>query len=182
MAALLTIQAIYHDPKRAEWTTCEYVVYHILVTWYASSSQTQIEKLCKLREVYYTLGYAKDFNMLLADSKHELLKMKKGGIKKQTPAMSVSALSRQNSFSPNSQVSSGPIGESTVGKRILDVTGDQTTQNSVNSGEEQLTAFGEATIENVGMGTEKNCRTVTFELSQVPGDRGLSTISPSPLI
>ena len=36
-AALLTIQAIYHDPKRAEWTTCEYIAYHILVTWYASS-------------------------------------------------------------------------------------------------------------------------------------------------
>ena len=78
--------------------------------------------------------------------------------------MGVSALSRQNSFSPNSQVSSGPIGENTVGKRILDAIGDQTTQDSVNS-EEQLIAFGEATIENVGMGTEKNSRTVTFELS-----------------
>ena len=52
-AALLTIQAIYHDPKRAEWPTCEYVAHHILVTWYASSSQTQIEKLCKLRQVYW---------------------------------------------------------------------------------------------------------------------------------
>ena len=52
-AALLTIQAIYHDPKRAEWTTCEYIAYHILITWYASSSQMQIEKLCKLREIYY---------------------------------------------------------------------------------------------------------------------------------
>ena len=69
----------------------------------------------------------------------------------------------------------GPIGENTVGKRILDATGDQTTQNSVNSGEEQLIAFGEATIENVGMGTEKNTRIVTFELSQVPGDRSSST-------
>ena len=96
--------------------------------------------------------------------------------------MGESALSRQNSFSPNSQVSSGPIGEKAVGKRILDATGDQTTQNGINSGEEQLIAFGEATIENVGMGTEKNLRTVTFELSQVPGDRGLSTTSPPPLI
>ena len=46
--ALLTIQAIYHDPKRAEWTTQEYIAYHILVTWYASVSHTQIEKLSKL--------------------------------------------------------------------------------------------------------------------------------------
>ena len=110
-AAPLTIQAIYHDPKRAEWATCEYIAYHILVTWYASSSQTQIEKMCKLREVYYALGYAKGFDMFLADSKFELPKMKKGGKTKQTPSMGVSALSRQNSFSPNSQVSSGPIGE-----------------------------------------------------------------------
>ena len=94
MAALLTIEAIYNDPKRAEWPTCEYVAYHILVTWYASSSQTQTEKLCKLREVYYTLGYTKDFDMFLADSKFELPKMKKGGNKKQTPAVGVSALSR----------------------------------------------------------------------------------------
>ena len=181
-AALLTIQAIYHDPKRAEWTTCEYIAYHILVTWYASSSQTQIQKLGSLREVYYAMGYAKDFDMILAHSKFELPKMKKGGKTKQTPSMGVSALSRQNSFSPHSQVSLVPIGENTVGKRILDANGDQTTQNNVNSGEEQLIAFGEATIENVGMGTEKNSRTVTFELSQVPGNRGLSTTSPPPLI
>ena len=178
-AALLTIQAIYHDPKRAEWTTCEYIAYHILVTWYASSSQAQIQKL---REVYYAIGYAKDFDMNLVYSKFELPKMKKGGKTKQTPSMGVSALSRQSSFSPNSQVSSGHIGENTVGKRILDANGDQTTQNNVNSGEEQLIAFGEATIENVGMGTKKNSRTVTFELSQVPGDRGLPTTSPPPLI
>ena len=80
--------------------------------------------------------------------------------------MGVAALSRQNSFSPNSQVSSGPNGENTVGKRILDANGDQNAQNCTNSGEEQLIAFGEATIENVGMGTDKNPRTVTFELSQ----------------
>ena len=42
-AVLLTIQAIYNDPKRAEWTTQEYIAYHILVTWY-----TQTENLCKL--------------------------------------------------------------------------------------------------------------------------------------
>ena len=131
-AGLLTIQAVYHDPKRAEWTTCEYIAYHILVTWYASSSQTQIQKLGKLREIYYAMGYAKDFDMILADSKFELPKMKKGGKTKQTPSMGVSELSRQNSFSPNSQVSSGSIGENTVGKRILDVNGDHTTQNNVN--------------------------------------------------
>ena len=101
------------------------------------------------------MGYAKDFDMLLADSKFEVPMMKKGGKTKQTPAMGVCALSRQNSFSPNSHVSLGPIGENAVGKRILDATGNQTTQNSVNSGEEQLIAFGDATIENVGMGTEK---------------------------
>ena len=178
-AALLTIQAIYHDPKRAEWTTYEYIAYHILITWYASSSKMQIEKL---REIYYAMGYAKNFDMYLADSKFELPNMKKGGKAKQTPTMGVSALSRQNSFSPILQVSSGPIGKNTVGKRILDANGDQTTQNNANSGEEQLIAFGEATTENVGMGTEKNSRTVTFELSQVPENRGLSTTSPPPLI
>ena len=181
-AALLTIQAIYHDPERAEWTTCEYIAYHILITWYASSSQMQIEKLCKLREIYHAMGYAKDFDMYLADSKFELPKMKKGGKAKQTPTMGVSALGRQSSFCPSLQVSLGPIGENTVGKIFLDANRDQTTQNNVNSGEEQLIAFGEATIENVGMGTEKNSRTVTFELSQVPENRGLSTASPPPMI
>ena len=80
--------------------------------------------------------------------------------------MGVPALSRQNSFSPNSQVLSGPNGENTVAKRILDANGDQNAQNCGNSGEEQLTAFGEATIENIGMGTDKNPRTATFEPSQ----------------
>ena len=108
------------------------------------------------------LGYGKDFEMFAADSKFELPKMKKGGNKKQTPAMGVAALSRQNSFSPNSQVSLGPNGENTVGKRILDANGDQNTQNCTNSGEEQLIAFGEATVENVGMRTDKNPRTVTL--------------------
>ena len=54
------------------------------------------------------MGYGKDFEMFVAGSKFELPRMKKGGNKKQTPAMDVAALSRQNSFSPNSQVSSGP--------------------------------------------------------------------------
>ena len=58
-AALLTIQAICHDPKRAEWTTQVYTAYHILVTWYASVSHTQTEKLCKLPDVYYAMGYGK---------------------------------------------------------------------------------------------------------------------------
>ena len=80
-APLLTIQAIYHDPKRAEWTTQEYIAYHILVTWYASVSHTQTDKLCKLQDVYYDMGYGKDFEMFLADYKFELPRMKKGGIK-----------------------------------------------------------------------------------------------------
>ena len=181
-SALLTIQAIYHDPKRAEWTTYEYIAYHILITWYASSSRMQIEKLCTLREIYYAMGYAKNFDMYLADSKFELPKMKKGGKAKQTPTLGVSVLGRQNSFSPSSQLSVGPIGENTVGKRILQADGGQTTQNNVNSGEEQLIAFGNATVEDVGMGTEKNSRTVICELSQVPENRGLSTTSLPPLI
>ena len=153
-AALLTIQAIYHYPKRAEWTTQEYIAYHILVTWYASVSHTHTEKLCKLHDVYYAMGYGKDFKMFEADSKFELPKMKKGGHKKQTPVMGLAGLSRQNSFSPNSQVSSGSNGENTVGKGILDANGNQNAQNCENSGEEQLVTFGEATIENVGMETD----------------------------
>ena len=98
-AVLLTVQAIYHDSKRAEWTTQEYIAYHILIMWYASASHTQTEKLCKLWDVYYAMGYSKDFEMFAADSKFELPKMKKGGNKKQTPTMGVAALSRQNSFS-----------------------------------------------------------------------------------
>ena len=104
-ATLLTIQAIYHDPKRAEWTTQEYIAYHILVTWYASVLHTQTEKSCKLQDVHYGMGYGKNFEMFVADFKFELPKMKKGGNRKQTPAMGVTALSRQNSFSLNSQVS-----------------------------------------------------------------------------
>ena len=177
-AALLTIQAIYHDPKRAEWTTREYIAYHILVIWYASVSHTQVEKLCKLQEVYYAMGYDKDFEMYLADSKFELPRMKKGGNRKQSPAMGVAALSRQNSFSPNSQVSSGPSGENTVGEKFLDANGDQNAQNCTHSAEEQLIAFGEATIENVGLGTDKNSRTVTFELSQTKRDTSSLTTTP----
>ena len=109
-AALLTIQAIYHDPKRAEWTTYEYIAYHILITWYASSSKMQIEKLCKLREIYYVMGYAKNFDMYLADSKFELPKMKKGGKAKQTPTMGVSALGRQNSFPQACKFHQDPLG------------------------------------------------------------------------
>ena len=143
-------------------------------------SHTQTENLCKLRDVYYAMDYGQDFEMFAADSKFELPKMKKGGNKKQTPAMGVPALSRQNSFSENSQVSSGPNGENTVGKRILDANGDQNTQNCMNSGEEQLIAFWEATIENVGMGTDKTPRTVTFELSQAQSGASSSTpTSPS---
>ena len=172
-SALLTIQAIYHDPIRAEWTTYEYIAYHILITWYASSSKTQLEKLCKLREIYYAMGYAKNFEMYLADSKFDLPKMKKGGKAKHTPTMGVSMLERQNSFPPSSQISLGPNGKNT-GKRIVEADGGQTTQNNANS--------GEATVEDVGVGTERNSRTVTFELSQVSENRSLSTTSPPPLI
>ena len=128
------------------------------------------------------MGYGKDFEMLAADSKFELPKMKKGGNKKQTPAMGVAALSRQNSFSPNSQVSMGPNGENTGGKRFLDANGDQNTQNHVKSGEEQIIAFGEATIENVGIGADKNPRTVTFELSQAQSGASSSTPTSPPLV
>ena len=128
------------------------------------------------------MGYGKDFEMYSADSKFELPRMKKGGNTKQSPAMGVAVLSRQNSFSPNSQISLGPNGENTVGKRILDANGDQNAQNCINSGEEHLTAFGEATIENVSMGTDKNPRTVTFELSQAKSSTSSSTATPPPLV
>ena len=72
-------------------------------------------------------------------------------------------------------------GES-VGKRILDANGDQNAQNCVNSGEEQLIAFGEAIIKNVGMGTDKNPTTVTFELSQAQNGASSSTPSSPPLV
>ena len=128
------------------------------------------------------MGYGKDFEMFAVDSKFGLPKMKKGGNKKQTPAMGVTALNRQNSFFPNSQFSSGPNGKNTVGKRILHANGDLNTQNCMNSGEEQLIAFGEATIENVGMGTDKNPRTVTFELSQAQSGASSSTPTSPPLV
>ena len=128
------------------------------------------------------MGYGKDFEMYLVDFKFELPGMKKGGNRKQSPAMGVVALSRQNSFSPNSQISLGPNGENTVEKRILDETGDQIAQNCMNSGEEQLIAFGEATIKNVGMGTDKNPRTVTFELPQAKSGTSSLAATPPPLV
>ena len=81
-ATVLNIQAIYHNPKRAEGTTHEYVAYHILIMWYASSSQTQVEKLCKLRETFYALGYSREFDMFLVDFDFDLPVMKKGGVRK----------------------------------------------------------------------------------------------------
>ena len=128
------------------------------------------------------MGYDKDFEMYLVDFKFELPRMKKGGNRKQSPAMGVVVLRIQNYFSPNSQVSLGPNGENTVGKRILDANGDQNAQNCTNSGDEQLITFGEATIENVGMGTDKNPRTVTFELSQVKSGTSSSAATPPPLV
>ena len=155
---------------------------HSEVAPYTSVSHTQIEKLSKLREVYYAMGYGKDFEMCFIDFKFELPRMKKAGNRKQSPAMGVTALSRQNSFSPNSQVSLGPNGENTVGKRILDENGDQKAQNCTNFGEEKLIPFGEATIENVGMGTDKIPRTVTFGLSQAKSGTSSLAATPPPLV
>ena len=76
----------------------------------------------------------------------------------------------------------GPNGANTVEKRILDANGDQNTQNCMNSGEEHLIAFGEATIENIGIGTDKNPRTVIFELSQAQSDASSSTPTSPPLV
>ena len=75
----------------------------------------------------------------------------------------------------------GPNGENIVGKRILDANGDQKTQNCMNSGEDQLITFGEATIENVGIGTDKNPRTVTFEMPQTQGGASSSTPTSPPV-
>ena len=50
------------------------------------------------------------------------------------------------------------------------------------SGEEQLIAFGEATIEDVGMGTNKNPRTVTFELLQAQSGASSSTLTSPPIV
>ena len=96
--------------------------------------------------------------------------------------MGVATLSRQNSFCTNSQVSLGSNEENTVGKRILDANGDQNIQNCENYGEEQLIAFGEATIENVGMETDKNPRTVTFELPQAQSGESSMTPTSPPLV
>ena len=64
-------------------------------------------------------------------------------------------------------------------KEFLDIDGGQRNKsNNENSGEEQLIAFGEATVEDIGMGPERNFRTVTFELSQ----RSEETASLPPLI
>ena len=69
----------------------------------------------------------------------------------------------------------GPNGDNTVGRRILDTNGDQNIQ-------EQLIAFGETRIENVGMGTDKNPRTVTFELSQAQSGASSLTLTSPPLV
>ena len=124
------------------------------------------------------MGYGKDFEMYLVDFKFKLPRMKKSGNRKQSPAMDVVILSRQNSFSQNCQASTGPNGENTVGNGNR----DQNAQNCTNSGEEQLIAFGEDTIENVGMGNDKNPRTVTFELSQAKNGTSSSAATPPPLV
>ena len=60
-SALLNIQAIYHDPKRAEWTTYEYIAYHILITWYAGSSKTQTEKTLQIERHLLFYGICQKF-------------------------------------------------------------------------------------------------------------------------
>ena len=79
---------------------------------------TQVCHILKIEKLSNAMGYGKDFEMYLVDFRFELPGMKKGGNRKQSPAMGVAVLSRQNSFSPNSQISSGLNGENTVGKRI----------------------------------------------------------------
>ena len=61
-------------------------------------------------------------------------------------------------------------------------TGIKIPRLGTNSGKEQLIAFGEVTIENVGMGTDKNPRTVTFELSQAKSGTSSSEATPLPLV
>ena len=63
---------------------------------------------------------------------------------------------------------------------ILNV--DPNAQNCVNSDEEHLIAFGESTIKNVCMETDKNTRAVTFELSQAQGGASSSTPTSPPLV
>ena len=183
-SALLTIQAIYHDPKRAEWTTYEYIAYHILITWYASSSKTQIEKLCKLREIYYAMGMPKILTCIWQIQNLNYPRCRREARQNKHQRWVYLCWEDKILFPQAPKFHRDPMGRIQE-KRILEADGGQTTQNNANSGEEQLIAFGEATVEDVGMGTEgteKNSRTVTFELSQVPENRGLSTTSPPPLI
>ena len=114
--------------------------------------------------------------MFLVDFDFELPMMKKGGVRKQKPVMGVPAIIRQGSFSQNPSNSLGPNGENTVGKRVLAGNRDQ---NENFDNEQQLIAFGEATIEDVGPGTQRNPRTVTFELSQ---EGTASTANSPPLL
>ena len=84
---------------------------------------------------------------------------------------------RQGSFSQNPSTSFGPNGKNNVRKRVLAGSRDQ---NENSDDEQQLIVFGEATIEDVGPGTQRNPRTVTFELSQ-EGTESTAN-SPPPLI
>ena len=91
--------------------------------------------------------------------------------------MGVPAIIRQGSFFQNPSTSFGPNEENNVGKRVLAGSRDQ---NENSDDEQQLIAFGEATIEDVVPGTKRNPRTVTFELSQ-EGIKSTAN-SPPPLI
>ena len=64
------------------------------------------------------MGYGKDFEMYLVDFKFELPRMKKGGNRKQSSAMGIPALSRQNSFPPNSQFHWDPMGRIQLEKNL----------------------------------------------------------------
>ena len=84
-------------------------------------------------------------------------------------------MTRQGSFSQSPSTSFGPNGENTVGKRVLAGSRDQ---NKNFYDEQQLIAFGEATIEDVGPGTQRNPRTVTFELSQEGTELTANSLPP----
>ena len=64
-----------------------------------------------------------------------------------------------------------------MGKRVLAGSRDQ---NDNSDDEQQLIAFGEATIEDLDPGTQRNPRTVTFELSQEGTESKAN--SPPPII
>ena len=129
--------------------------------WWLSNNEPLYWKVQHLQAGLERLNIGKSFKSML--ERH--------------PQMYSSFYDIQSDLPENNQAapSLGPNRENTVEKRILDANGNQNTQNCMNSGEEQLIAFGEATIGNDGMGTDKTPRTVTFELSQAQSGASSST-------